>query len=66
MAEVIFDCDRCGTEVVGQEYEQFTAGYYDVRPGSGWHVYAQDGESRICDSCMWANAGYIAIYGERQ
>lgn len=66
MAEVTFDCDRCGTTVQGHEYEQFTAGYYQVGPGSAWHQFAQDGEERICDACMWANAEYREIYGVHQ
>lgn len=65
MAEVVFDCDRCGSEVHGMEWEHFTGGYYYVGPGSGWQDFAQDGEERICDDCMWSNAEYKEIYGER-
>ena len=66
MQEVVFDCDRCGSEVKGFQDDVFTAGYYEVGPGSAWHQFAQDGEERICDPCMWAHAGYVQIYGERQ
>lgn len=63
MAEVTFDCDRCGEKVQGHQYADFTAGYYYVGPGSGWQHFAQDGEERICDSCMWSNSMYQQVYG---
>jgi hypothetical protein len=62
-------CDRCGQTVEGMtstfDYQgrliETTSGFYDVagpKEKGGWALYAQSGESRICDACMWSDPLY--------
>lgn len=60
-------CDRCGEFKEGAHEQGFmTAGCYDVSgpviPGS-WANARRQGESLICDDCMWADPWYIGVYG---
>lgn len=63
MSFVNFACDRCNNVYAGQAYENFTAGYYEVGPGSAWAKFAKPGEQKLCDNCMHSDPGYQAIYG---
>jgi len=68
MVEIV--CDRCGRKVEGfQEpgYSGFTAGYYDTSEGSHWHkfVHSQE-EEKVCDACMFVDAGFISVYGHHK
>lgn len=60
-------CDRCnkvaGTPPVAGD--GFTMGYYDA-DARAWGRFANPGEKHICDSCMWDDPRYIAVYGRRQ
>ena len=54
-------CDRCKEEIKGAkppESGSMTAGYY-----LGWTEFMDPGENIICDSCMWKDPRYIAVYG---
>lgn len=42
---------------------EFTCGYYNVRRGTYWHKFANEGELQVCDNCMWDDPRYIAVYG---
>ena len=72
-SETVFTltCDRCaGTSEVCDYYEAdgslfATGGYYRLDNLEGWGRFARPGESRICDACMHAEPGYIAVYGAR-
>jgi len=54
-------CDRCGKEVEGIESPVGTGGFYRVESGL-WSKYKKIGETRICDSCMWKDEGYLKDY----
>jgi hypothetical protein len=53
-------CDRCKKEVDSPPPtgEGMTAGYYH-----NWTQFTNPGEVNVCDECMWADARYIAVYG---
>ncbi len=53
-------CDRCHNPFEGFETVGMTAGYYRA---DAWPKFANPGEVMICDSCMWHDQRYIAIYG---
>jgi len=56
-------CDRC-KEIAGFPPDPgsgFTAGYYNAK---AWARFANPGEEHICDSCMWDDPRYIAVYGK--
>lgn len=57
-------CDRCKEPIPDFEppVDGMTAGYYDVT-GGYWARFANDGESVLCDRCMWSDPAYLA---ERQ
>lgn len=52
-------CSRCKQPI--KDYappdDGVTAGYYDVTGGS-WRRYANEGETILCDACMWADPLY--------
>lgn len=37
-----------------------TAGYYVA---AAWSAFTNPGELYVCESCMWADPRYIAVYG---
>lgn len=55
-------CSRCGQQVDGYSGQGFTAGYYNVQAGSHWAKYANEGETCVCDACMWADPRYLKDY----
>ncbi len=64
-------CDRCNSIVEGTiddipvsgEKVKCTGGFYDVTEGY-WNKFANEGEKRVCDSCMHSDLRYIKNYGE--
>lgn len=58
-------CDRCKTMVEVDVYEGVTCGFYDTT-GEPWSEFANKDEAVVCDSCMWKDPRYIAVYGERK
>ena len=68
MEPVTVVCDRCKQEIEGLEDKAktplgfATAGFY--RAKHGWDVYMNDGESVVCDDCMFADPRYQAEYGK--
>lgn len=71
MADITVVCDRCGKTVEGlhspatETSMGMTAGYYDTS-GQPWSDFVDPGERIICDDCMWADARYIAVYGDNR
>jgi hypothetical protein len=68
MKNVTIVCDRCGKIVHGiiDETPQgiVTGGFYDVSDGY-WAQFKRWEEERVCDDCMFADANYKKVYGER-
>jgi len=60
----LIHCDRCKKKVEGFWDVDFTAGFYNVSPGSYWAKYANPYEDAVCDCCMWCDPRYIADYGD--
>lgn len=60
---MLYRCDRCGELIDGFEDEGGTAGFYYVHKGP-WSEFARPYEVVVCDECMWADPGYIALYGK--
>lgn len=60
-------CSRCNTFITGSDssdhLQGFTCGYYDLS-GGNWKDFARQGEVYICDTCMFSDPKYIAIYGD--
>jgi len=61
MPEMTITCDRCHEEVQGFDTEEGTSGFYNVTH-LPWSKYANPDETRICDSCMWADERYLNDY----
>jgi len=65
---ILIKCDRCGKMVKGDKYDPVgdfdgvTAGYYEVEKGY-WNKFANAGEKKSCDDCMFHDQKYINIYG---
>lgn len=62
--DVKVKCDRCGKSVEGMHMPGpygMTAGYYDTT-GLPWSKYANPGETKLCDNCMWADPRYQVDY----
>jgi hypothetical protein len=60
-------CSRCKTNIEGVRGEDFTGGFYDVRPTdspAGWDKYANPGETVLCDPCMWKDPRYQKVHGD--
>jgi hypothetical protein len=54
-------CSRCNKDTGSPLPDDgATAGYYVA---AGWLKFANPDEKFICDSCMWSDPRYIAIYG---
>jgi len=62
---VLVHCDRCKQNVEGDEGERFTAGFYNVAPGSAWEKFGRPYETNICDECMQCSPEYIKVYGDQ-
>ena len=68
MPTVSVECSRCHKTVDGVEFEAApgvpggTAGFY--RLDAYWGKFADEGETILCDSCMWHDPRYQAVYGE--
>ena len=60
MPDVAITCSRCGKQVEGYRDEIATGGFYDAK---AWDQFANEGETEICDDCMWTDPRYIAVYG---
>lgn len=60
-----YHCDRCKQKISGDEGATFTSGFYYVSSGY-WARFARPYETVVCDDCMFADPGYIAIYGDRR
>lgn len=59
--EVKVMCDRCKKEVDGMEDENGnTAGFYNLT--GTWKPFAKEGETKICDECMWKDPEYKKLY----
>ena len=63
----MIECSRCKKnlshlEKMGQE-NYMTAGYYSVKD-SCWSKFANEGETHVCDQCMWKDPLYIKTYGD--
>jgi hypothetical protein len=56
-------CDRCHEPIDGFRTERETAGYYDTS-SEYWQQFANEGEEKVCDRCMWTDPRYVAVYGE--
>lgn len=56
-------CDRCNKQVpnFGPPAGGITAGYYLI--DESWQPYANEGETIICDFCMWSDPRYIKDFG---
>jgi hypothetical protein len=66
MATVHVTCSRCKANIEGVRGEDFTGGFYDVRPTdspAGWDKYANPGETVLCDPCMWNDPRYQKVHG---
>jgi hypothetical protein len=63
MKEITIPCDRCGKLINGciSIDGTITSGYYDVSDGP-WNQFALWDEYNICDTCMWADKKYQAMY----
>jgi len=61
---LLVHCDRCKKKVEGDWDETFTAGFYDVSPGSPWAKFGRPYEDVVCDECMMCSSEYIAVYGD--
>ena len=64
MSNVTVKCDRCKAYVNGMETKSATGGFYKVGAGTAWAKFANEGESIVCDACMFDDPRYIAIYGK--
>ena len=60
-------CSRCRKGIEGSHSDDsssgFTAGYYDCRSGS-WAEFSGVDEDFLCDTCMFKDPKFIAIYGK--
>ena len=59
--EITETCSRCGKIVLGWESILGSAGFYRVDKDP-WFMYAQDGDSILCDSCMFGSPLYQENY----
>lgn len=62
MEAITITCSRCGNVFEGHRDENFTAGYYSVFEGTCWHRFAREGETELCEPCMWADPEYLKVY----
>lgn len=68
MSRVTVECSRCHQTVEGQEFDApeggigGTSGFY--RLDEYWAQFANEGETILCDSCMWHDPRYQEVYGE--
>jgi hypothetical protein len=55
-------CDRCGKDFEGEFWEQYgmTSGYYLAE---AWQAFCNEGETIVCDECMWKDERYRKVYG---
>jgi len=61
---MLYRCDRCEQTFDGWETEDgTTCGFYYVTEGC-WARFARPYEVVLCDACMWADPGYIAVFGK--
>ena len=57
--EVSVECSRCKKTVNGFENLLGTAGFYRV-VDAPWSRYALEGETALCDSCLWVDDKYVS------
>ena len=70
MPAVTVTCDRCKKEVEGIELNHKlevatlvgTAGFYRLEPDRFWGRFAKEGETVICDACMFKDPHYRRFY----
>lgn len=60
--KVTVECSRCHEKVDGIIDEGVTGGFYSVKEGSGWELYADVDEEIICDDCMHKDYRYRSVY----
>lgn len=63
MTEHFVICSRCGELLVKCEWSGGTAGYYRGPWPSATNNFLREGETLICDYCMWLDPKYVAAYG---
>jgi hypothetical protein len=57
-------CSRCAQNFIGYKTENATSGYYEISSlEEGWGQFAYEGETILCDECMWSDPRYIDVYG---
>lgn len=57
---VMVKCSRCKRDIGGIRDEGVTGGFYDA---AGWPQFAYEGETEICDDCMFTDERYQSVYG---